>query len=171
MKKINIDGVIIVEGKADVSFLSNYLDALFFITNGYDLNQEKVDFLNRVSKVNKLLILTDPDKAGEDIRNTIKNKIHAGYDVLIPLKQRKRYQKTGVAESEIEVIINALKPYIKEEENKYIDYELNKYISLSDNPKDTREYIVKKYGLIYGNNKSLNNQLNMLKIKKEELWK
>ena len=50
MNKIYIDGVIVVEGKSDVSYLSSFVDSLFFITNGYDINNEKIEFLINVSK-------------------------------------------------------------------------------------------------------------------------
>ena len=36
---------------------------------------------------------------------------------------------------------------------------------------ENRQKIIQKYHLIYGNNRSLENQLNILKIKKEEVWK
>ena len=44
MKK-KIDGVLIVEGKTDVSYLSSFIDTFFLTTNGYDLSEEKIDFL------------------------------------------------------------------------------------------------------------------------------
>ena len=65
MNKINIDGVLIVEGKDDVSYLSSFINALFFTTNGYDINTKKIAFLKEAAKVNKLIVFTDPDEAGE----------------------------------------------------------------------------------------------------------
>ena len=75
MNKIKIDGVLIVEGKEDVSYLSSFIDAHFFITNGYDLSKEKIDFLNQSSKVNTLIIFTDPDIAGEEIREKFSESV------------------------------------------------------------------------------------------------
>ena len=170
MKKV-IDGVLIVEGKSDVSYLSQYVDTLFFITNGYDLNDEKIDFLSRASKVNKLIILTDPDEAGEEIRNKLKSKINGIFDAKIEKDVRKSYKKTGVAEARIENVMKTLEPYIVSEAINRDNYDLMSLISLSENPEAKRQQIIDKYRLIKGNNKSLENQLRILKISKEELWK
>ena len=67
MNKMNIDGIIVVEGKEDVSYLSSFIKALFFTTNGLDISEEKIEFLKRVSEKQKIIILTDSDKAGEII--------------------------------------------------------------------------------------------------------
>ena len=91
MNKIKIDGVLIVEGKADVSYLSNFVDALFFTTDGYDLNEEKINFLKRAAKINKLIIYTDPDEAGETIRNRLKNQINPVFEAKSEKIIRKSY--------------------------------------------------------------------------------
>lgn len=171
MKKINIDGVIVVEGKEDVSYLSSFLNALFFITNGLDINKEKIDFLKRASEKNKIIVMTDNDPAGETIKKKIKQEINAIFELKISGKARNNYKKHGVAESEKEEILKELKPFIIDKAINQIDYDLISLISLSDNPSDKREQIIAKYRLIHGNNKSLENQLNILGISKEKLWK
>ena len=74
--KNNIDGVLVVEGASDVAYLSGYINTIFFTTGGYDINDKKIEFLNRVSRVNKIIVMTDPDDAGNTIENRIKNKIN-----------------------------------------------------------------------------------------------
>ena len=170
MKK-KIDGVLIVEGTSDVAYLSGFLDALFFVTNGCDINNEKLDFLSRANKVNNLIVFTDPDKAGEGIRNSIKNKIDGVFEAKIEKTARKNYKKTGVAEADKNSVLSALEKYISDKEIYREKYDLSNLISLAENPSKKREEIVNKFGLIMGNNKSLENQLRILKISKEELWK
>ena len=96
MNKINIDGVLIVEGKADVSYLSSFVNTLFFTTNGYDLDDEKIRFLKEASKVNKLIIYTDPDEAGEMIRERIKNQISNVFEAKSEKIVRKKMKKFGL---------------------------------------------------------------------------
>ena len=168
MNKIKIDGVLIVEGKADVSYLSNFVDALFFTTDGYDLNEEKINFLQKAAKVNKLIIYTDPDEAGETIRNRLKNQINPVFEAKSEKIIRKSYKKFGVAELQKEEVIKSLSPYVTSIETTHIDYELSTTISLSDNPSKTKDMIIKKYGLIRGSNKSLENQLNILRVSLED---
>ena len=166
MNKYHIDGVIIVEGKTDVSYLSSFISSLFFITNGYDISEEKIDFLDRVSKVNRLIVLTDNDIAGEQIESRIKSKISG----VIALKTRKitrnNYKKSGVAETTKEEILEVLKPYISVDKNasKMVDHNLSKILSLAKDKELVKKEIIKEYRLIDGNNKYLNLQLNMLKV-------
>lgn len=169
--KCNIDGVIVVEGSNDASFVSSVVNALIFITNGYDINIEKLNFLKEVSKVNKIIILTDNDKAGSEIRNKIKKQIPDAVDVILEKGSRKNYKKSGVAESKIDNLIKGIKPYITSKEVFNEEYDLLSLISLSKNQEEKREEIIKKYKLVRGNNKSIENQLRMLKITKEQLWK
>ena len=169
--KTNIDGVLLVEGKEDVAFLSSFINTLFFTTNGYDINEEKIAFLLEASKVNKLIIFTDPDEAGEKIKNTLKNKISGLFEAEIEKNKRKNYKKNGVAESSKEAVIKALKPFITNEEIKLENYDLVTLVSLGKNPQEIKDKIIQKYHLVKGNNKSIENQLRILKISKEELWK
>ena len=168
MNKIKIDGVLIVEGKEDVSYLSSFIDTLFFTTNGYDLSKEKIEFLNQASKANNLIVFTDPDKAGVEIRKKISELVIGVKHANSEDNRRKGYKKHGVAELTKEEVIKALSPFIT---NEFIrqNYDLSTLISLSDNPKGNKEKLIKKYKLIDGNNKYLENQLNILKVKAEEV--
>ena len=169
--KNNIKGVIVVEGSSDASFLSSIVNAHIFVTNGLDLSKEKMNFLKEVSKVNDLIILTDLDLAGNRIRDKIRNKIDNAYAVFIQAKSRKNYKKNGIAELEIRHVLEALESYMTDEPLFDEDYDLVSLISLSNNPKEKKQEIVKRFNLVNGNNKYLESQLKMLKISKEELWK
>ena len=169
--KNKVDGVLIVEGKSDVNFLSSFLEALFFISDGYNISKRKLEFLVEASKVNKLIIMTDSDEAGEEIRKKIHDAIHAGYDARIKPNSRKNYKKHGVAEALKEEVLLILKDHLTDKEIFNEDYDLVSLISLSENPKKKREEIIEKYHLVGGNNKAIENQLRILKIKKEDLWK
>ncbi len=169
MNKINIDGVLIVEGKDDVSYLSSFVNALFFTTQGYDLNEEKIRFLTKASSLNKLIIFTDPDEAGDKIRNTLKTNINELFEAKCQKIARKGKKKSGVAEMDKSAVINALKDFTTNTSTPRYNYGLSNLVSLSEDPGKIREMIINKYGLIHGNNKSLENQLNILKIKPQEL--
>lgn len=163
MNKYCIDAVIIVEGKSDVSYLSSFIDSNFFITNGYDISEEKLDFLSRVAKVNKVIIFTDNDKAGNEIQCKIQTKINGVIAVKSAKLIRNNYKKAGIAETEKEEILKVLKPYLTDSVS-HNNYDLSRVISLSKNPEEVRKHIINDYRLIEGNNKYLNDQLNMLKV-------
>ena len=173
MNKYYIDAVIVVEGKSDVSYLSSFIDSLFFITNGYDINEEKLNFLSRVSEVNKLIVFTDNDEAGEQIKNKISTKINGVFVVKSEKIKRNCYKKSGVAETTKEEILRVLDPFVDKtgKSLKIRKYDLTKIISLVDNPEEIRNKIIKDFRLIEGNNKYLENQLNMLKVDEVEFKK
>ena len=54
---------------------------------------------------------------------------------------------------------------------KKLDYQLNRIITLSENPEQVKEQIIKDYRLMKGNIKFLQNQLQMLKIEPQEIIK
>jgi len=169
--KTKIDGVLIVEGSSDVSYLSSFLETTYFITNGLDISKDKIAFLKEASKVNKLIVFTDPDEAGETIKNKLINEIQGICVAFLKGNSRKSYKKHGVAEAKKEDILEALKDHITDKEIFREKYNLVSLISLSENPQKVKDIIIQKYHLISGNNKSLENQLNILKITKEEVWK
>ena len=169
MNKINIDGVLIVEGKDDVSYLSSFVNALFFTTSGYDINQEKIAFLLKATKVNKLIIFTDPDEAGERIRNVIKTQIPGVFEAKCQKIIRKNKKKSGIAEMEKVAVLEALKDFTTTKEIEINDYHLSTLISLSINPGESKDRLINKYRLVNGNNKFLENQLNILKINRQEI--
>lgn len=171
MNKYYFDGVLVVEGKSDVSYLSSFISTLYFITNGYDVNEEKIDFLTRVSQVRRVVIFTDNDEAGKQIENSIKNKICGVFVAKSQIITRKFYKKSGVAETSKEAIVDALKEFLEEDKGQLekVDYKLNQIISLSENPYDKKQRIIKEYRLIEGNIKFLQNQLQMLGVDPNEI--
>lgn len=167
--KYNLDGVLIVEGKEDVSYLSSFISSNFFTTNGYDLSEEKIYFLKEVSKVNKLFVMTDNDAAGEVIENRLTSQINGCFVIKISGKSRKNYKKNGVAESNRDEIVNLLKPFFTDKTFEKTNYNLSRYLSFNKSGLKTKSDFIKKYRLINGNNKYLESQLNMLKISKDEI--
>lgn len=77
---IKINEAVIVEGKYDKIKLSNILDALIIETNGFGIykDKERRDFIRRLAKERGLIILTDSDHSGFQIRNFIVNCAKGG---------------------------------------------------------------------------------------------
>ena len=171
MNKYFLDGVLVVEGIQDVGFVSSFINTQMFTTNGSDISEEKIDFLSRVADVNRVIVLTDNDEAGERISNKIKSKINKVFVVKTPEIYRKSAKKHGVAETEKNAIIDSLKDFLQDDRGQFIktDYELNLLISLSENPSEQKNKVIQQYRLLNGNIKSLEKQLQMLKISKEEI--
>lgn len=86
---IHIKQAVIVEGKYDKIRLSGILDALIIPTNGFSVfkDPEKRNWIRNLAKERGVVILTDSDRAGRDIRNYIRSfigKEGTVYNVYIP---------------------------------------------------------------------------------------
>ncbi|MCD7723392.1 MAG: DUF4093 domain-containing protein [Clostridiales bacterium] len=102
---LKIDEAVVVEGKYDKIKLSNILDAFIIETNGFGIykDKERLAFIRRMADERGIIILTDSDSAGCQIRNYIS----AGIDpqkiknIYIPAicgkeKRKKAPSKSGL---------------------------------------------------------------------------
>ena len=118
---LKVREVIVVEGRYDKNALSQVVDALILETSGFGIYHdcEKRALLRRLAEARGLIILTDPDGAGFQIRNTIKGWIdpalvkHA-YVPDIEGKERRKAApskegKLGVEGMRPEVLLEALR--------------------------------------------------------------
>lgn len=165
MKKY-LDGVLVVEGKEDASYLSNYIESEIVTVQGYEISQSTIAYLEH----KKVIILTDPDEAGKKIRERLNNYLKNAINVEIDLKQCTRASKNGVAECRIEEIMSKLEPYFTQKPrktpifNSFILYDLG----ISNN-KELRTYIGERLSLGSCNNKQLLKRLNDSNIQLEQL--
>ena len=72
---LNIKYPIIVEGKYDKAFLKSFLDATILTTEGFSVykNDQFKELATQISKDKKIIVLTDSDNSGKQIRNYLKN--------------------------------------------------------------------------------------------------
>lgn len=94
---IQIDRVIVVEGKYDVIALSRIVDAVIIETSGFQIFQdkEKLELLRTLAKRCGLILLTDSDRAGMAIRNFLIGSIGAEYirNAYIPERYGTEHRK------------------------------------------------------------------------------
>lgn len=97
--KLTLKYPVIVEGKYDKIKLSNIIASPVIVLNGFSVfnDKEKIALLKRLSNKEKVIVLTDSDKAGMFIRNKLKgfigpeNIVH----VYIPRVKGKEKRKIG----------------------------------------------------------------------------
>ena len=122
---------IIVEGKYDRIKLGSVVDALIITTDGFGIykDKEKMALIRAFAEKDGIIILTDSDGAGFQIRNHIKSCIKNGkiYNVYIPDifgKERRKEKpskegKLGVEGIDIAVLEEAFKKAGLFSEEKY----------------------------------------------------
>lgn len=119
---IRLKEAVIVEGKYDKIRLSSLIDALIIPTGGFSIFQDKDkrNWIRKLAKENGIVILTDSDRAGREIRNYIQSivgKEGTVYHAYIPEIFGKEKRKTkpskegtiGVEGTPDEIILKALK--------------------------------------------------------------
>ncbi|HPS18540.1 MAG TPA: DUF4093 domain-containing protein [Bacilli bacterium] len=154
------DGVIVVEGKTDVAFLSSFIKAEYVMTNGYQLTEAELEYLNAVAVKKTVLIITDPDHAGEVIRSKI--KIPKAYDIFLDINCCNKNGKHGVAECDKEEIARKLKGFFTECVQNQNEITTSFLISLGLDNKNKRAIFAKKVHVGIVNMKKLSTRLNTL---------
>lgn len=170
MKK-KINGIIVVEGKTDVEYLSSYIDAEFVITNGSAISSETIDYLKN-SKRN-IYVLTDPDFPGKKIRDELSKNISNLKHVFIKKENSIKNGKVGVAEGNIDEILEAIDNAYEEKEFSQGNLSMSDLNELgltgSDESKLKRDSVCDKLHLGFCNAKTFLKRLNNNGITKEEL--
>ena len=167
MNKKFIPGVIVVEGHHDVSKLSSLYESVFVVTNGYDIPEREINFLKALNKDTQIIVLTDLDVAGGEIRAKLNSIIPNA--INIEIEAPKSSKKKGVAECALIDIEKALDKYVgvKKEQLQIDLYKLG--IIGQENSKEIRNYLSNKFNLGLVNKNNMIARLNLLGISEEEL--
>ncbi len=160
--------VVVVEGKSDSRRLKEiYPNILTFETSGLGLDNSKIKTLKKYQYSGyKLICMTDPDHAGEVIREVINREIPGVYNAYVSKKASiGKDNKIGVETcSEVEIRKALDNLYVSNLDQKKL-YDLDFLIKhgIYGN-KEIRSKLCEKLNLADGNNKKLLNQLNQFQI-------
>ena len=158
LMKIYLNGILVVEGKEDSSYLSNYIESEIVVVNGFELSSDTISYL----KDKHVIALLDPDESGEKIRAILNQKISNISNVCVSIDKCTRGIKNGVAECQIDEILSQLKKFAIDNPNLSSDikqsdlYNLGLYFD-----KDLRLFVCKKLNLGICNGKLLLKRLNL----------
>ena len=167
-----IKEVIVVEGKDDICAVKKAVDAEVIAVNGYGINKAAMDKIVEAEKRTGVIILTDPDFAGERIRRMISKRVPFAKHAYIMREDGNRGGNIGVENASPEVIQRALSlaKAVEEEKNMIFmekDLRDHKLTGHSDS-KSRRQVLGAKLGIGYGNSASFLSKLNSFKITREE---
>ena len=121
---IKLNKAIIVEGKYDKIRLDNIFDAIIITTDGYSIyhNKEKNELIKKLAKETGIIVLTDSDSAGLQIRKFIKDIVKEGkvFDVFLPQiegKEKRKQKRSsqgflGVEGISDEIIVKCFEKFI-----------------------------------------------------------
>lgn len=170
-----IKETIVVEGKDDISNVKSAVDCEVIATGGYYFSKKFIHELKNIQRRNGIIIFTDPDYAGNRIRQKIKESIPDAKEAFLDRQSALKNGDVGVENASKEDIIRALKEARCEridriEEFKIDDLLRNNLINSND-AKERRIMLCKNLSIGYCNGKQLLNRLNAFMIKREEFEK
>ncbi|MGL4672595.1 ribonuclease M5 [Cetobacterium sp.] len=173
MKK-TIKEVIVVEGRDDISAVKAAVDAEIIQTNGFAIRKKGNIEKLRVAYENKgIIVLTDPDFVGEELRKYISKFFPNVKQAYISRKEGSKDGDVGVENANPEAIIKALEnakcEVVQNTEAIFtMDILMEHNLSGSLESKDLREKLGTELRIGYSNTKQMLSKLNRYGITMEQ---
>lgn len=164
--------VIIVEGKMDTLAVKKALSADTIETGGFTLNQRTLNDIGVAYTKRGIIILTDPDSAGERIRRFLTQKFPDAGQAFIPKVDATANNDIGVEQASAQAIRTALAKVRHHEINPQNLFTMQDLLQnqLNGNLQSThnRAKVGAILGIGYANAKKFLERLNHYGITKEE---
>lgn len=176
MESKKIKEVIIVEGKDDITRVSEAVDATIVETGGIHINRRKLEELKELCKERGAIILTDPDHAGNMIRKKLLEVLDCPVKICY-LKQNLAIKDgdIGVENAKkddiIEALNNAHATFVEREDEFDASFLFKHKLSGFSDSKKRREFLSDRLNLGNPSAKGLIRRLNNFGIKKEDVIK
>ncbi len=103
-----IKEVLIVEGKMDVVAIGKAVEADCIITEGFNLKPRTLKNIEEAAKRRGIIILTDPDSAGERIRKFLAKRFPTAKHAFVPREEATAAGDIGIEQASPESIRRAL---------------------------------------------------------------
>lgn len=182
-KKIKIHQAIVVEGKNDVSAVWTACDTLIIATHGFGITENTLKIIEKAYKEKGIIILTDPDFSGEEIRRKLNLKFPKAINAYVPRSEAMTANDIGIENCSSMTIIAAIKKAllkselaINEDRDKSVVSDEVTMKNLSDfglvsckGSKQRRQKICDYLGIGYGNAKTVLKKMKGFNIGIEEL--
>lgn len=167
-----IKEVIVVEGRDDIDAVKKAVEAEIIATGGFGINKRVIDRIKEAQRRKGVIVLTDPDFAGEKIRSIISKRVKGIKHAYIAQEDGIKGDDIGVENATPEVILRALNEakVTLEEKNKEYSMEDMFFFKLTADSKarERRLKLGKELGIGYGNAKQMVSRLNNYGINKDE---
>lgn len=168
-----IKEIIVVEGKDDIAAVKSAVDAEVIATGGFGYNWKFIENLKIIAEKRGIIILTDPDHAGEKIRKDLSKHVKNCKHAFLPQGKALKKGNIGVENATREDImeaINKARPIISDKRQEFNKDDLIALgLAGGLNSKSIRERLGDILGIGYCNAKQFLNRLNNFGITREEL--
>ena len=158
-----IKEVIVVEGRDDIAAVKKAVDAEMIAVGGFGINAKVIARIKEAQKRKGVIVLTDPDFAGEKIRSIISKRVKGIKHAYIAQEDGLKDGDIGVENAKITL----------EEKNDFYNMQDLYHFKLAGQPDSKKRRIIlgKELGIGYGNAAQTLSRLNNYGISKEEFIK
>lgn len=167
-----IKEVIVVEGRDDITAVKRAVDAEVIAVGGFGINAKVIERIKEAQKRQGVIVLTDPDFAGDKIRRIISKRVPEAKHAYITQKEGIKDGDIGVENAAPEAIIRALnsaKAEVKEKREEFNIQDLIFFKLTGDNKaKERRDAVGRELGIGYCNSNQFITRLNNYGITREE---
>lgn len=167
-----IKEVIVVEGRDDITAVKQAVDAEMIAVGGFGINAKIISRIKEAQKRKGVIVLTDPDFAGEKIRSIIAKRVKGVKHAYIAQEDGLKDGDIGVENASPEVIRKALEnaKITLEEKNEFYNMQDMYHFKLTGQTDSKKRRIIlgKELGIGYGNANQMVSRLNNYGITKEE---
>ena len=164
--------VLIVEGKMDVVAVNRAVEADCIITDGFHFTGKILPNIKAAYEKRGIIILTDPDQAGERIRKFLTKKFPNAKHAYIPREEATANDDIGVEQASPEAIRKALEKVHTVEQTPRNEFSAAEMIGLGlsggEKSSGLRDKIGAILGIGYGNVKTFVRRLNSYGVTREE---
>lgn len=172
---MKIKEVVIVEGRDDTAAVKRAVDALTIETHGYGIKKETWKMIEKAYREKGIIIFTDPDYAGNQIRKRLTKKFPKSGQAYLSKKDALKADDIGIENAAPESIREALQKShctLEEKRDEFTMEDLRAY-GLTADPQaaEKRDRLGKALGIGYGNSKSFLGRLNQFGVTREEILK
>lgn len=172
---MKIKEIIVVEGRDDTAAIQKSVDAVTIETHGYGITKDTWKLLEKAYQEKGIIVFTDPDHAGEQIRRRILEKFPNAKEAFLDRKDAQRDGDIGIENAAPESIRKALEKarYSIEQDTDVFTMEDLRRAGLTGNAEAAgrRQKLGKVLGIGWGNSKRFLQKLNKFGITKAELDK
>lgn len=164
--------VIVVEGRDDQTAVNRAIEADTIATHGYGIRKETWELMEKGYSERGLIIFTDPDFSGEEIRKKLNKRFPNAKNAYLGVEEATKKGNVGIENATEESIIKALESArytLMEKRQEFTMEDLRKY-GLSGEPRSSekRTKLGKSLGIGYGNSQTFLKKLNQFGVSRQE---
>lgn len=172
MKPMKIKETIVVEGRDDTAAINRAVEAHTIETHGFGISAETWRLIQKASETTGIIVFTDPDFAGEQIRKRLMSRFPEAGQAYLDRLDASANGDVGIENGGPEAIRAALSKckYVNRTEPETFTREdlIDAGMWGGPNSAEKRRQAGKILGIGYGNCNSFLKKLNQFLISKEE---